>query len=126
MREHIAFRVLWLLMGLHILNYSVDSPDKQPNYVPEDLSYNDMESIAEIVLEQFLDIDDAMAEHDEDDDESGSSFSKKRTFDVFVCHKFIKVVIGCPCYRDITFLSTYTEQFFEQFNAEIIPPPPKA
>jgi hypothetical protein len=52
----------------------VDTPDPQPENVPEDLTYNDMESVVEIVLEQVLDINNAIAEKDDTDTdgESGS------------------------------------------------------
>ena len=79
-RQHIIFRLFWLFMAVHIFNCSVDTPDAKPDYVPEDLTYNDMESVVEIVLENVLDIKDAIAEHDENDTEEGNSFNIKKDF----------------------------------------------
>lgn len=56
-------------MGLHLLNISVDSADPEPEHVPEDLSFNDQESIVEIVLEKILGYEDAIEEYDDHDTE---------------------------------------------------------
>lgn len=56
-------------MGLYLLNISVDSADPYPDYVPEDLSINDQESIVEIVLEKILGYDNAIEENDDNDTE---------------------------------------------------------
>jgi len=124
-REHIAFRFLWLVMALNILNCSVDTPDAQPDNVPEDLTYNDMESIVEVLLEEVFDINNAIAEHDEPDDDNTSNFSLKKSVD-FSYHqtkdKFL-IPITPIC---LTQKSFYKEQYSEQFHPEIVPPPPKA
>ena len=56
-------------MALYLLNISVDTPDPYPEHIPEDLSFNDQESIIEIVLEQFLGYEDAIKEYDDHDTE---------------------------------------------------------
>lgn len=61
--------VLWGLMGLYILNISIDAADPTSNYLPEDLSYNDQESIIEIVVEQLLGFENAIREYDDHDKE---------------------------------------------------------
>src|ERR1035437_9819983 len=66
-RTNIFGKIICFLFALHILNISVDSPDPQPEWVPEDLSVNDMESISEIVCEQILHIDNAFPENDDQD-----------------------------------------------------------
>ncbi len=69
LRNNLFVRVLWGFLGLFLLNVSVDSPDPEPNHLPEDLSFNDQESIIEIVLEQLLGYDDAIVEYDDHDTE---------------------------------------------------------
>ena len=57
-------------MGLYLLNISVDTADPDPEYIPEDLSFNDQESIVEIIIEQVLGYEDAIKEYDDHDTES--------------------------------------------------------
>ncbi|MFD2100792.1 hypothetical protein [Flagellimonas iocasae] len=56
-------------MGLFLLNISVDSVDPNPDYIPEDLSFNDQESIIEIVVEKILGFENAFEEYDDPDSE---------------------------------------------------------
>jgi hypothetical protein len=124
-REHVAFRFLWLVMALNILNCSVDTPDAQPDNVPEDLSYNDMESIVEIVLEEMLGINNAIAECDEPDEGNTNNFSLKKSIDFYYLKAKVKILLP----KIPTHLSQncfYQEQYSEQFHPEIVPPPPKA
>ena len=54
-------------MAAFLLNLSVDAPDPDPDFVAEDLTHNEQESIAEWVVEHLLGYDDAFAEYDDDD-----------------------------------------------------------
>ena len=54
-------------MGLYLLNISVDTADPNPEYIPEDLSFNDQESIVEIIIEKVLGFEDAIKEYDDHD-----------------------------------------------------------
>ena len=112
-------------MAVHIFNCSVDTPDAQPDYVPEDLTYNDMESVVEIVLENVLDIKDAIPEYDEQDTEEGNSFNIKKDFSFQNRSKVEKINIFDNGLH-ITASTDYKEQFSSQFHLEIVPPPPKA
>jgi hypothetical protein len=124
-REHIGFKLLWLVMALHILNCSVDSPDPQPESVPEDLSYNDMESVIEIVLELGFDMKNAVPEQDDQDTDDSGAFSIKKSVDFFVNNTFLTITFN-HSFIDLASLDTYKEQYSEQFHPEIVPPPPKA
>jgi hypothetical protein len=75
--ENIFVRFTWLVMALLIFNYSIDVPDAFGDEVAEDLSFNDIESIAELVLENVLGVYDAIPEHDENDLEDEGGFCKK-------------------------------------------------
>lgn len=57
------------LMGLYLFNLSVDTTDPYPEYIPEDLSFNDQESIIEIIIEQILGFENAIKEYDDHDTE---------------------------------------------------------
>jgi hypothetical protein len=78
LRQNIYIRYFWCLMAVHILNCSVDAPDAQPDNIPEDLTYNDIESIVEWILEDVLNIENAIPEHDEPDNEDGFSLEMKK------------------------------------------------
>lgn len=54
-------------MALYLLNISIDSPDKNPEHIAEDLSFNDQESMVELVLEKILGYENAIKEYDDPD-----------------------------------------------------------
>lgn len=56
-------------MGLYLLNISVDTADPYPVYIAEDLSFNDQESVIELVVEKFLGYENAIEEYDDGDTE---------------------------------------------------------
>lgn len=88
LREHVLVKYLWFTMALYIFNFSIDTPDYFGDEVSENLCFNDIESISELVLENFLGIDDACPEHDEDDPDDGGGFAKKIEFK---CEQFIHI-----------------------------------
>jgi hypothetical protein len=124
-RQNIIFRLFWLFMAVHIFNFSVDTPDAQPDYVPEDLTFNDMESVLEIILEEVLNIENAIAEYDEKDTADGSSFEIKKPFSFFL-QRNIKIDRIFGTKQTVVVQTNYVEQFSSQFHPEIVPPPPKA
>jgi hypothetical protein len=71
-RNSILAKFLWGFMGLYLLNLSVDTQDPTPRFLPEDLSFNDQESLIEILLEQILGYENAVAEYDDSDTEEHS------------------------------------------------------
>ncbi|MCU0421430.1 MAG: hypothetical protein MUC81_01370 [Bacteroidia bacterium] len=124
-REHIVFRLFWLIMSLHIFNCSVDNPDHKPDSVPEDLTYNDLESVVEVVLEQVLEINNAIAEYDESDaDDSNNGLSIKKGIDFSYMDNTLKFPIN-----QLVFIaykqSYYRDNFLTQYHPELTPPPPK-
>lgn len=123
LREHIIFRFLCAVLALHILNISVDTPDAQPDNIREDLSINDMESIAEIVLEQVLGIDNAIPEHDESDNNNGK-INLKTGIDFFIQNFSVKFTDINNCLLNKP--SQYKETYSEQFQTELNSPPPEA
>ncbi|WP_225444170.1 hypothetical protein [Echinicola arenosa] len=69
MRNSTWLRFLWGIMGWYLLNISVDAADPFPNYVPEDLTFNDQESLVEIFIEKILGFENAIPEYDDPDTE---------------------------------------------------------
>ena len=68
-RNSVFTKILWGLMGLYLLNISVDTADHNTEHIPEDLSINDQESIIEIVVEKILGYENAIEEYDDNDTE---------------------------------------------------------
>ncbi|MCU0443599.1 MAG: hypothetical protein MUE85_01680 [Microscillaceae bacterium] len=79
-RKNIIFRILCFVVIFQLLNFSIDAPDAQPDYLPENLAINDIESIVELVLEDFLGLEDAISEQDEPDEDNNSPLNKKTEF----------------------------------------------
>ena len=124
-REHIIFRCLWFVLALHIFNCSVDTPDPQSDNVPEDLTYNDMESVVEIVLEQVLDINNAIAEKDDTDTDGDNGLNLKKELD-FSYHQSSLKTLFCNTSIVVCKHALYKDKYSEQFHPELTPPPPKA
>jgi hypothetical protein len=113
-------------MAVHIFNCSVDTPDPNPESIPEDLCYNDMESIIEIVLEQIFEIDNAIAEHEENDTDDGcGGLSIKKVVDFSYYDNKSKISFlndVSSCFKRIN----YKDNFNSLFRPELNTPPPKA
>lgn len=124
-RRHIIFKYLWLFMAIHILNFSIDSPDASPDSSPEDLRINDIESISELVIERILGFDNFVAEHDEQDSEQGLSFELDKIIlfsQPSICSSGISFIFsaGYPSRIPI-----FNENLNCQFLPRIISPPPR-
>lgn len=76
-RDSIVIKNLWGIMGLYLLNISVDPADPLPDHIPEDLSFNEQESIIEIIVEKVLGFEDAIKEYDDHDGEQHHKKSAK-------------------------------------------------
>jgi hypothetical protein len=116
-----VYRIFCLLMALHLLNLSIDSRDPDPDNFPENLSFNDIESIAEFVTEIVFGWHDAFEEHDETDSEEGGSLD----FYKFYCSNQSLTIIRC---RPL-FLSRFYIRNVVVVLApvkDILSPPPRA
>lgn len=121
-RNSVFTKIIWGLIGLHLLNISVDSADPNPEHIPEDLSINDQESIIEIVLEKVLGYEDAIKEYDDHDTEDHNKNTNVKidltthfSIDNNLNHSFIeKTKHNFPDYN------TYLRNGFQKLD---IPPP---
>ncbi|MFY9309496.1 MAG: hypothetical protein WAQ28_10660 [Bacteroidia bacterium] len=103
---------------------SVDTPDAKPDSEPEDLTINDMESVVEIVMEEFLKIDNAIAEHDEPDEDDKPGFEAKKEVSFYVSPKF-NLLIQLP-HNHTNAETPYNSALISDYSSDIVPPPPKA
>ncbi len=66
-RAHSLTRTWCTLMALYLSNICADAPDPGLPGTPENLAYNDIESVVEILLEHALHFENAVPEHDDAD-----------------------------------------------------------
>lgn len=67
------YRIFCLIFALHFLNLSIDPKDPDPDSIPEDLTINDIESIAEFFAEVVFGWKNAFEEQDERDGDQGNA-----------------------------------------------------
>lgn len=121
-RKYLIFRLICLSMSIQILNLSVDAPDFTVSNLPEDLAYNDMESVVEIVLEGLLGFENAIAEREENDENDGSSLDFKKF--VFAKEDANSNGLLKVCLKD-RFFDTYSNSHFLSVQSEVPYPPPE-
>lgn len=83
-RNSLLVRYFWGFMSLYLLNCCVDSPDVQSNYFPENLTYNDQESVIEIIVEKVLGFEHAIPEYDDTDTNENILGKSAFKLDLFV------------------------------------------
>jgi len=126
LRQHIVVRTLWLLMAIHIFNCTIDAPDQTPPWMPEDLSYNEMETISEFVAEKIIGLDNFFPENDDNDSDDNSILKSKLTLDFFTLpHKistpFSHCFSGDECHKNA---QPGADQLGHQYLDEPNTPPP--
>ncbi|SEB45281.1 hypothetical protein SAMN05192540_0356 [Maribacter dokdonensis] len=123
LRNNFFSKFFWLFMGLYMLNISVDTADPNPQHIPEDLTFNDQESIIEVILEQILGYENAIQEYDDNDTEDHNT--KKPNLKIDLINHLSKVD-----HLAIGFLKRSGNNFIDRNNAILkgfydldIPPP---
>jgi hypothetical protein len=116
-------RFFCLVLALHFLNCSIDSKDPNPDAIPEDLGFNDIEHVTEFVAEIVFGWNNAFEEHDERDAEDGTSIDViKFFFNNYSVH--IDHQIACVS-KSAKFVLTNTQDV-NSLPREVTSPPPKA
>lgn len=115
-------RIVSIALAIHLFNFSIDPRDTAPSYIPENLSINDIESIAEFVCEEVFDLPNAFEETDDADQdiETGNGSILK----VYFSSSVLDIKSAC--------ISPYCIQYpiihktcLDLFKSEITIPPPK-
>ncbi|UAB83785.1 hypothetical protein INR75_16650 [Zunongwangia sp. SCSIO 43204] len=119
-RNNKTLRYFSLIIGLVILNISVDSPDFNKKF-PEDLNLNDQESIVEIVIEKILGFENAIPEY-EDSDSENQLVKKDFSVDNYVLDKNSEVFFDISLQKLMN--SEYQHKYYN-FYPEVTSPPPK-
>ena len=125
-RKYNFVRIFAFLCALQVLNLSVDAPDLHPYGCPDsDLSFNEMNSLSEIIFEKILKIENAFPEYPERSNRHESSapataaalFFSQQTFDI------IPKVFGC---QEISLCIHRNLFILPQHFGDVMTPPPKA
>jgi hypothetical protein len=118
-----ATRIICFLFAVHLFNFSIDPKDQHEDFVPEDLSVNDIESFTEFIAETIFGLDNAFAERDEADSADGGSVDFTKIF--FVSQAEAHAMTG-------SFSTIQVKYFIWDTTAStlvsmpILAPPPKA
>jgi len=117
-------RLLWGFMGLYLLNISVDNVDPNYKIIQEDFLFNDQESIVEIVIEQFMGFENAIAEYDEPENEDQN---KELIVKIDLLAHLTPSDLNCqnPFIKKRNSFSHFDVQIISSY-LEIDSPPPKA
>lgn len=116
-------RAVALALAIYVFNASIDSQDAHPDYVAEDLSYNDIESVYEFLMENVFDVENAVEEYDEHDSDHGGIFD----FDEFYFEQkgICLADKGTPYLRDLNYNTFFLNKIVTCW-AKINDPPPWA
>jgi len=121
LRQHLVFRVLWGSLCVILLNVSIDPPDREAPGQQEDTSINEIESLVELVAEEWLGIENFLPEHDESDE---NGFAKKGLD--YRCTRIL-ALLDTPNDHLVTVITyPFAEQFTVQYEPEPRVPPPWA
>lgn len=118
-RKLIFRRVLYALMSLLILNYSIDPPDASANV--EDLGVNEIESIAELAIEEMLNIENYFPEAEDSDIPQ----TKGQSASLFVAEPIIAFETAGAWGVTIKSIFYHNCDLLEGMN-DLSSPPPKA
>jgi hypothetical protein len=115
-------RFIAFAMALYLFNFSIDTRDAHPDHIAEDLSLNDIESIFEFSLECIIGIHNAVAEHDERDQDHGGSFDFNK---IFYCCPVVKEQSAPAIFIQLLHLSIPVNEGLLSGSIEIHSPPPR-
>ncbi|MBS1639170.1 MAG: hypothetical protein JSR12_03860 [Bacteroidetes bacterium] len=122
-REHIIFKMLWLIMAIHLLNYSVNISDTQANVVTTE-SFQQKNTKTTSLTEKFT-IKNVIAKYSSNDDTNTFGFALDEDADWHIPYNpFLFNYNTSFFYCSNSF--QYNKKYFKNFQPDITPPPPKA
>jgi hypothetical protein len=105
-----------------MLNISVDADDPKANYIPEDLSFNEQESVIEILVEKVLGFENAIQEFDDHDTEDHRNHNNI-TIDLF----FPVIKLALNSIITLSELKTFFDNYHNRLSigySKVDNPPP--
>lgn len=123
-REHIIFRLAWLVMAMHVFNFSIDTTAVRFGDLAKETCYNKMENIVEVLLENLFQIENAIADFEKKENSEASELSFEKEIEFFQNNKnFNKNFSLKP--SQVSYFNTHNKKHYPLHPIEIIPPPPK-
>lgn len=125
-KNHIGNRVLCLLMALHILNFSIDNPHTLFEHNKVDADFDEVDSVVELVLEDVLQIEDAIPEHHAKTPITYKLNAKKMIwlFEEYQAIQFKKTI--AVNYKPAVTTTFYSTQIYNSPLLSLFSPPPEA
>lgn len=121
LRKIRLFQFLCAALAVYLLNISIDPQDIAASWQKEDLHFNEIESIVELIAEEIMNYDGAVPEHEDPDGEKNSqvAFCKLFSPSVFLFTLFeLPDRVKLP---EASFSSRLTKQ-----STDVAAPPPRA
>lgn len=122
---HIGHRVLWMLMALHILNFSIDNPHTISDHSRVDEDFEEVDSFVELVVEEVLQIEDAIPEHHSKTPESHKMMLKKATWFFSQQEEVVFESVTYPNYKIIMPDTFYRASAYHSPYLALFSPPPE-
>ena len=120
LRTSFLSRICRFALLILLINISIDPRDNALGNAPEDLTLNDIESMAEFICEEVFGLTGAFQESDEADSETVSSNVQK----VFFVSNKLEVKLSSVVTLFINFVIENTATI-DLFKSEISIPPPR-
>jgi len=117
-------RAICFVFAMHILNLSIDPTSPEQFFIPEDLTINKIESIAELLVEEVLGIPNVFKEHNESYDFNGTIIHSKILLSKVETSRLIFDFKKLSSTRIEYFISD--TEIVPLVSLEISSPPPKA
>jgi len=111
-------------MALYLLNCSVDTSAIFQNNIPENLTFNEQESILELIIEKGLGFENAIPENDDCDSENNTTLKKTVTLDFFIVPIYTSIT-NVPYSKCISKSIGFGETKVPKACFEIHSPPPE-
>lgn len=124
LRRHRFLRLFWGLMAAYLLNISVDVPDATQPHMPENLAFNDIESVAEFFLEEILCIENAVPEHDDPDGNTEQENVVKKSLTLFFATTSF-LINRTALSEGLSRLPLHIGAKYSNYTPAIISPPPE-
>lgn len=117
-------KYFWGFMCLYMLNLSVDAPNPEVLDISKSLSFNDQESIIEIVVEQILGFENAIVEFDDNDTSHEQRQKKNLALDLFLLSDFNTDMDSNMFQKENQKFDSITHHF-DMRHSDINSPPPE-
>ncbi|TRW22067.1 hypothetical protein FMM05_19150 [Flavobacterium zepuense] len=125
-KKYTNARLLCLLIALHILNFSIDNPHTLFEHNKVDTDFNEVDSVVELVLEDVMNIDNAIPEHHSKTPLTNKFNAKKVvwTFEHYEPIVFKEAV--AENYKEVFANNFYSNPIYNSPLVNIFSPPPQA